>query len=446
MQVIDHSCFQRLRNVRQLGLANLVYPSADYSRFSHSLGAMNAMGELMTALLHKHDEFVTPTVVQVFRLVALLHDIGHYPLSHLYEDAIIRHTGLKKDAIFNHERAGAHLIETRLAKLLDSSQLSHEFREELEHRSLEQISLSEFVAKVIRHQASESMRYGVYGVLDKLLSGSVDCDRLDYLLRTSTGSSLPYGIVDLDYLVHNVKLQETPLNVVFSRKAQHAATHMLESRVYDYLTTSYHKTVKALELELMDSIRESFAKNELPFEEAALQDLMKDDEWVAFDDGSLRLTLLNSSSPAAKSIASRVFGRAPRKTLYSRTLELSKKRWEDFGGYKTFRSRLHSRLAAGKPEGVPEGIWFVQAVEALDASDASTFAEMESASVPDDTDLQIFSQVSKLRDRVTLVLHFYLASQQLTPPNYKTAFEQTLDDFLQTSLRETAEEVKKLSA
>lgn len=445
MDVIDSSCFQRLRNVRQLGLANLVYPSADYSRFSHSLGAMNAMGELMTALHHKHDELVTSTVVQVFRLVALLHDVGHYPLSHLYEDAIIAHTGLGRDETFNHERAGAHIIERRLNSILESSSLAQDFQGEIEALGRTPVELSHFIADVIRHERSISMLYGVYGVLDKLLSGAVDCDRLDYLLRTSTGSSLPYGVVDLDYLVHNVRLQEDPLNVVFSKKAQHAAAHMLESRVYDYLTTSYHKTVKSLELELIESILAAFKESELPFDEKKLSELASSSDWDAFDDGYVRSILLKSKSTTAKDVAARVFGRSPRKTLYTRTLELSKRRWDALSGYKTFKPTFRRLLERSSPPGVPSGKWFVQTVEALDASDASTFAEIDRANVLDNSELDVLSQVSKLRDRVTLVLHYYLDSGNAPDDGYKSKYEQALDEHVAQCLKEAGDEVAKLA-
>jgi HD superfamily phosphohydrolase len=242
-----------------------------------------------------------------------------------------------------------------------------------------------------------------------------------------------------------VRLQEDPLNVVFSKKAQHAAAHMLESRVYDYLTTSYHKTVKSLELELIEAILAAFQEGELPFKEEDLKALTSSSDWDAFDDGHARSTLLKSKSSTAEEFATRVFGRSPRKTLYTRTLELSKRRWQDYSGYQTFRRSLKRTLERTPPKDVPAGQWFVQTVEALDASDASTFAEIDRASALDNPELDVLSQVSKLRDRVTLVLHYYLGATSVLEDGYKSKYEHTLDEFVSKCMKEAGDEVAKLT-
>lgn len=140
-----------------------------------------------------------------------------------------------------------------------------------------------------------------------------------------------------------------------------------------------------------------------------------------------------------------MFGRSPRKTLYTRTLELSKRRWDRLSGYKTFKPTFRRLLERSNPPGVPSGKWFVQTVEALDASDASTFAEIDGASALDNPHLEVLSQVSKLRDRVTLVLHYYLDSNSVPEDGYKSKYEGALDEYVAGCLREAGDEVAKLA-
>src|ERR1700723_1913060 len=82
LEIVGTNIFQRLRNVKQLGLAHLVYPAADYSRFSHSLGACHVAGLITNALTGgKHIE-LSDADISLYRVAALLHDVGHYPFSH----------------------------------------------------------------------------------------------------------------------------------------------------------------------------------------------------------------------------------------------------------------------------------------------------------------------------------------------------------------------------
>src|ERR1041384_1291833 len=89
-KVITTQVFQRLRNIKQLGLAHYVYPGADYSRLSHSLGACHITGRILEALNRNcYQEFnITELEIRLCRVAALLHDVGHYPFSHAMEHAL----------------------------------------------------------------------------------------------------------------------------------------------------------------------------------------------------------------------------------------------------------------------------------------------------------------------------------------------------------------------
>lgn len=141
LDLIQSPAFQRLRGIKQLGLAHYVYPSADYSRFSHSLGVCHVTGQILTSLCEV-GVTMTEEEIQLYRLADLFHDVGHYPFSHATEIAIQNHysaqlyrpsaqvaldfgseaNGPLPERYFMHERVGKEIItqdptiRTRLAK------------------------------------------------------------------------------------------------------------------------------------------------------------------------------------------------------------------------------------------------------------------------------------------------------------------------------------------
>jgi HD superfamily phosphohydrolase len=132
-RLIGTQAFQRLRNVKQLGLAHLVFPAADYSRFAHSIGVYHVTGRLLDALLARNVQ-IAPREQQRYKLAALLHDVGHYPFSHAMEHALKDHfsaTSLlagggegpvdpDRSKSLNHEETGQEVIEgdTEIAAIL----------------------------------------------------------------------------------------------------------------------------------------------------------------------------------------------------------------------------------------------------------------------------------------------------------------------------------------
>jgi HD superfamily phosphohydrolase len=88
VDIVSSPAFQRLRNVKQLGLAALVYPGANYSRFAHSIGACHLVGRILDAIQRNTGNPFSTDTVQRYRLAALLHDIGHYPFSHVVENVV----------------------------------------------------------------------------------------------------------------------------------------------------------------------------------------------------------------------------------------------------------------------------------------------------------------------------------------------------------------------
>jgi HD superfamily phosphohydrolase len=155
--LVDAPAVQRLRHIKQLSTVRLVYPSASHSRFEHSLGVYHLAREALQHLGIEGDR------AEHVRAAALLHDVGHGPYGHQTEDVIRRHTGQ------DHDEIGDLLYETDLAGILESHGLEPD--------------------RVAALVAGE-------GELGQLVSGELDVDRMDYLVRDAHHTGVPYGTID----------------------------------------------------------------------------------------------------------------------------------------------------------------------------------------------------------------------------------------------------------
>src|SRR5689334_14117875 len=178
LAIIDTPAFQRLRYVRQLGHAYLVYPGATHSRFEHALGAYH-LARRATAQLAERGELggLSGDDLRLIHLAALLHDIGHYPFSHALEEA-----GLPSHEVLALE----HLKEPALAKALSYAGI-----EDVTRRLLE----------LVRGTSSSP--------LQGLISGSMDLDKIEYLGRDARMCGVPYGQVDVDRLLDALAVVDT---------------------------------------------------------------------------------------------------------------------------------------------------------------------------------------------------------------------------------------------
>ena len=178
MAVLDTPPVQRLRYVRQLGHAFLVYPGATHSRFEHALGAYHLTGRAL-AILQQRGELdgVGEAEQTAVRLAALLHDIGHYPFSH----------GLEEAGFAHHEVLGVAKLRTR------------ELAGELARLGIP--DLAEQIGRLIQGRSG--------GALQGLISGTLDLDKIDYLCRDARACGVPYGTVDVDRLLAAITLVET---------------------------------------------------------------------------------------------------------------------------------------------------------------------------------------------------------------------------------------------
>lgn len=232
LDLIDTREFQRLRQIKQLGLSSFTYPGAEHSRFTHSLGVTHLMRRFIDKICSLRSvENKYKTELEQNKLLALtaalLHDIGHGPFSH----------ALEKTTKVKHEKWTAEIIlgKTEINSVLESYKTG----------------FSREVADVIHRTHSSK-------AIVKLLSSQLDTDRIDYLLRDSRMTGAGYGSFDLEWMINTLRIGEvngdTEVGLDLD-KGLSIAEDFVMARYYMYINVYFHKTTRSAEL-LIDKVFE----------------------------------------------------------------------------------------------------------------------------------------------------------------------------------------------
>lgn len=249
-EVVDSSEFQRLRAIKQLGFADVSFPGATHTRFLHSLGVCHLAGNVFDHLF-KVFSFSNPAVRtrfrQVFRLAAMLHDVGHGPLSHTTEEVMPPLKDLKIQVyqtrdldIQAREMRATH--EDYTIKYLTDSPLT-----EILRQNFSDISPVHIACLIDRSLPSPDDFFMDRGldfrpILSQLVSGELDCDRMDYLDRDSYFTGTTYGKFDRDWMISNL----TPIQIDgkfylgINRRALYTFDDFLISRHHIHLMVYFH--------------------------------------------------------------------------------------------------------------------------------------------------------------------------------------------------------------
>ena len=246
--IIDTPLFQRLRYIKQLGLAHYVYPNANHNRFSHSLGVFYITNKIGSILQQQNKELFNEYYLKNLKIAALLHDIGHFPYSHVSEfnQNNKDFTNIPEFLKWSHEKFGVYLIKNSYLKDIL-----------IEKDSDYDIDL--ICNLIIGNDIADNP------ILSRIINWELDADRLDYLLRDSHFSGVKYGIVDLNYLINNFEIFDDKLaiNEKASRSIENIliARFSLYDRVYTHKTISFFEYIlkKVLEDLILDDIYPSFA-------------------------------------------------------------------------------------------------------------------------------------------------------------------------------------------
>ena len=296
--LLNTSEFQRLRRIRHLGFSDLVYPGATHSRFAHSIGVYHIARRLIE-VIRRRLEFDGNRFCQerarVALLAALLHDIGHGPLSHVFEQVSVETAGSKK----RHERWSAEIIQ-------GDTQVNRVLRDVDE-------KLPECIGVLLNDEDTKD----IYATI---VSSQFDADRLDYLQRDRLMTGIKTGHVDFDWLLDCIEVGEittgqddppVPVPCLYlNHKGVQVAEEYLEARFRLYTAVYMHKTTRAAE-KMLDYLL-TISVQELPPEDSARKDPILQyftspspslALYLNLDDGAIWRTLDVLASSSRKPVA-----------------------------------------------------------------------------------------------------------------------------------------------
>ncbi|MDK2891783.1 HD domain-containing protein [Methanohalophilus sp.] len=244
ISLIDTSPLQRLRRIRQLGFSNLVYPGANHSRFEHSLGTMHLASMLTEQIEASEDD------KNELRAAALLHDIGHGPLSHVTEDLIEKYTRTK------HEDVKSILKKEEISGICDEHGLS--------------------ISNIADHIMGKT-------ALGQIINSEIDVDRMDYLIRDAHYTGVAYGIIDHIRMIHKMQFHENRL--VVTEGGLNAAESLLVSRFLMYPTVYFHHVSRIAESMFNRAVEELILNDKLNPQRLRRMDDSQIFEFLRNDDG-----------------------------------------------------------------------------------------------------------------------------------------------------------------
>ena len=249
-EVINHQAFQRLRRIRQLALADFVYPGATHTRFEHALGTMHVATKMYDAIVTRqrhylqnergYDQAGLERDKRVVRFAALLHDIGHSPFSHSSERLFPFNE--EDNRQYQHEDYSASIIRTILKDTLEGHPGNSNYG-----------ITSDDVADLITGETDTSrMPQGSVRRLlwRPIITSQLDADRSDYLLRDSLHAGVSYGRYDLDRILATVTLglgNEGDPSIAIGEGGWHAAEALIIARYMMFTQVYFHKVRQAMD-------------------------------------------------------------------------------------------------------------------------------------------------------------------------------------------------------
>lgn len=308
LKIIDSPIFQRLRRIRQLSGAHLTYPSAQHSRFEHSLGVMHIASQTAQAL--KEKGYLNTDQIQDIRLAALLHDIGHGPFSHLFEEVL----QIKKK--ISHEEIGKQIIlHSEISDILSKSNSDK------------------------KHLVKLAFGDPKYRFVNEIISGSLSADMMDYLQRDAYFTGAEHAKIDHKRIIHSLGVYKSKL--ALEKSALYSFESMILSRYQMFKAVYFHKTVRSAEVMMLESIR--LADEDCGFTNLNLHDYVKlTDEFVVSQ--ILALPEYTNEQNRAKQLASDYQNRRLFKCVYEKIIT------QKFDKSEQIREKLAKKSKLDKSE------------------------------------------------------------------------------------------------
>jgi len=249
--LIDTPWVQRLRRVPQLQSARWVFPAAEHSRFQHSLGAMHLAGRFAQQLYPSlraifPDAPSAALIEELLRMAGLLHDVGHGPFGHFFDDNFL------VDFDLTHELLGQRIIREELADVLGELRRSPSGSFNADER-IDPEWICYLMGKSYTHPLESHPKWLPF--LKPLLSGVFTADNMDYVLRDAYMCGVAVGPIDIERIIYYSFFSEKGLTL--DRSGLQAFTMFLNARFYMYTNVYYHRTTRGIDLHLKEIFRET---------------------------------------------------------------------------------------------------------------------------------------------------------------------------------------------
>ncbi|MFA5452330.1 MAG: HD domain-containing protein [Candidatus Methanomethylophilaceae archaeon] len=330
LDILDRHEIQRLHAIKQLGLANMVFPGANHTRFEHSMGVYHLAGRMTEVLeMNKEDS-------DIVRAAAFLHDICHPPFSHTMEEIMENETGLDHmdlarkliygdiPTFFERDRDMLEGVES-ISELLEKNGISSE-------KVCDLIAYPVSKAKGLEFFTTGEGKQSFFTSKDyahQIIHGPVDADQMDYLVRDAHYTGVSHGSIDTERLLSQMRIHNN--KIVLEKGGIVAAEGLMVSRALMYSSVYFHKTVRIVEMMLTKAAEVSG----INFSQLYLM-----------DDTDLMSNLINSTRKASEITRSVLHRRLYKKayTLYSLDLDDYEKaslvKYSKYGSRKALESEI----------------------------------------------------------------------------------------------------------
>ncbi|MBM4277913.1 MAG: HD domain-containing protein [Deltaproteobacteria bacterium] len=250
--VIDSPYVQRLRRIFQLQSARWVFPSAEHTRFQHSLGTMHVAGVFSEQIypslfdLFKSDLPSFSYIEELLRMAGLLHDIGHGPFCHFFDEQYLSRFKT------NHEEIGQHIIREKVFSILKGIRRSvgGPFRRS---EALDPEQVAFLIKRPLKRERRRHPEWLVF--LRQLFRGIFTFDNIDYVLRDAYMTGVSIGPIDWRRLLYYTSFRREGL--VLDKRGMDALAMFLNARLYLYSNVYYHRTTRSIDLQLQDIFKET---------------------------------------------------------------------------------------------------------------------------------------------------------------------------------------------
>jgi HD superfamily phosphohydrolase len=360
--IIDSYPMQRLRHLRQLAGSEYVYPGANHTRFEHCLGVMYLSGKVLEN--PNISRIVTEEELDMCRISALLHDVGHGPFSHVFEHLLI------KDLEKTHEDITSWIIE--------KSEVG------------EKLMKMGFNSKEVADLAVGKLHKKDRAFLDQIISSAVDVDKQDFIVRDTYHTGAEYGFIDVFRLIH--ALDVLGENLAVEVGALSALEAFMIARIESFKSIYFHRVGRAAQIMLATAMDK--ANSEL-----CLTSFETPEEYLALDDYSVWTALKKCKS--SNEIINNLERRQMLKCAYERTFYEKDTMISNLFGREAYRNQIQSEIAREAGVSIESVIIDVPTVPSVPYHNAVL---MESMEIPAFTRSQSGEKISQRLSEISRII------------------------------------------